>query len=192
MVSFEALLKFHRNRFEGKTCTRFLPLEDWVDVLQVADVMGDGRYLGFVAEYLEVDRRCVDSSHTRQELKKVFSCGCGVCKDDVEGDKGKRALCCGRYYHKACIERKSVCHNCTETWRPQSCWICLRKIDFDELNPLRSYAESKRIERFAVLLTFISSVTVNLKVNHVRHVEFHSMIKDIRQSLIQRCSLHLL
>ena len=158
MVSFEALLKFHRNRFEGKTCTQFPPLEDWVDVLQVAKVMGDGRYLGFVAEYLKVDRRCVDSSHTRQELKKVlrdrlrlkkvvprliYSCGCGICKDDVEGDKGERALCCGRYYHKACIKRKSVCHNCTETWRPQSCWICLRKIDFDELNPLRSYAEIK-------------------------------------------------
>ena len=71
-VSFESLLRFHRHRFGGITNPRFPPLDDWVDVLCVADIMGDEDYMEFVAQHLKIPVRTLDSSHTKDEFKKVL------------------------------------------------------------------------------------------------------------------------
>ena len=61
------------------------------------------------------------------------------CQREVQGEKTEQAPCYRRSYHTACIQRKSVCKNCTETWRPLACCVCWRPITFNNLHPLMDY-----------------------------------------------------
>ena len=51
---------------------RFPPLDESVDILQVADLLGDDNYLGVVVGYLNIPIQWLDSSHHKEEVKKAL------------------------------------------------------------------------------------------------------------------------
>ena len=118
MVSFESLLKFHRHRF-GKNKSAVSAtgrLGGWMCYVLLTSWEMKSTWSSW--QHLKIPVRTLDSSHTKDELKKVlhdrlrllkihktilYSRGCGECRKEVQGEKTEQAPCCRWSYHTACI-----------------------------------------------------------------------------------------